>query len=333
MGRKALGILTRRAALGLLAAPALAGRALAQTLAQSHWPDRPVRAVVPFAPGGPADVVARLLADPVAAALGQPLVIENRAGAGGNIGMQAAAQAPRDGLTLLVTAAGPIVINPALYPNPGYDPVRDFTPVSRLATGPLLVVCNPRLPYRNVGDVIADARRRPGEINFATGGNGTVPHLATELFMRQAGIRMTHVPFRATPQATQAVMAGDAAVFFDSPTSLSLARDGRLRALAVTALKRFSLTPGVPSMPESGGPNTAVEAWYAVLAPAGVPADRVARIGAAFTAAARRPDVVERFASLGFTPVNEEPARFAALIAEESARWREVVRSAAIRIE
>lgn len=329
MKNTASNTLGRRTVLSLLAVPAMAGRATAQPA----WPDRPVRALVPFAPGGPADVVARLLADTVAAELGQPLVIENRAGAGGNLGAQAAAQAPRDGLTLLVTAAGPIVINPALYPNPGYDPVRDFTPISRLATGPLLLVCNPRLPYRSVADLIADAKRRPGQINFSTGGNGTVPHLATELFLRQAGIEMTHVPFRATPQATQAVMSGDAAIFFDSPTSMSLVRDGRLRALAVTATQRFALTPDVPSMPEAGGPDVSVEAWYAVLAPAGVPAERIARVGAAFAAATRRPEVVERFASMGFTPVSEASATFAAAIRKESTRWRDVIRSAGVRIE
>lgn len=321
--------LSRRAALGLLAAPAL----IRPASAQAAWPDRPIRAVVPFAPGGPGDVVARLMADPVAAELGQPLVIDNRAGAGGNLGAQAAAQAPRDGLTLLVTPAGPIVINQWLYPNPGYDPSRDFTPISRLAAGPLLIVCNPRLPYRNVADLIADARRRPGEINFATGGNGTVPHLATELFLRRAGIQMTHVPFRATPQATQAVMTGDAAIFFDSPTSMAQVREGRLRALAVTSTERFPLLPDVPSLPEAGGPDSAVEAWYAVLAPTGVPTERVVRIGAAFAAATRRPQVVERLAAMGFRPVNEEPQQFAALIQEESARWHDLVRSAGLRVE
>lgn len=329
MRQPALNDLKRRTALSLFALPTMVRRASAQPA----WPDRSIRAVVPFAPGGPADVVARLFADPVAAALGQALVIDNRAGAGGNLGAQAVAQAPRDGLTVLITAASPIVINQWLYPNPGYDPARDFTPILRLATGPLLIVCNPGLPYRSIADLITDARRRPGAINFSTGGNGTVPHLATELFMRLANIEMTHVPFRATPQATQAVMSGDAAVFFDSPTSMSLVRDGRLRALAVTATQRFPLTPDVPSLPEAGGPDMSVEAWYAALVPAGVPAERVDRLGAAFAGAVRRPEVVERLAALGFAPAREEPADFAAFIQEEAARWRDVVRGAAVRIE
>lgn len=260
-------------------------------------------------------------------------MIENRAGVGGNMGMQAAVQAPRDELTLVVTPAGPIVINPAFYPHPGYDLFKDFTPISRLASAPLLVVCNPRLPYRDIDDLVADARRRPREINFATGGNVAIPHLATELFMHQAGIRMTHVPFRATPQATQAVMTGDAVVFFDSPTSMSFVRDGRLRALAVTAPQQFSLTPEVPSMPEAGCPDTNVDAWYAAFTPTGVPADRVARIRTAFTTAARRPEVVERFASVGFMPAGKEPERFAAIIQEKSARWREVVQTAGLQID
>jgi tripartite-type tricarboxylate transporter receptor subunit TctC len=313
-----------------LAAPALAR---AQGTAAPWAPDRPIRVIVPFGAGGPTDVVARLLAEPVGAALGQPVVIENRAGAGGNLGTRAVAQAAPDGHTLVLNAASPLVINQFLYRDIGYDPFTALAPISVLTTGPLLVIAHPRAGFATVGELVAEARRRPGALNYATAGNGTVPHLAAELFLRAAGIQMTNVTYRQTPDATQSVMRGDTAVFFDSPGSIQHVRAGTLRALAVTTPRRFAAFPEVPTMAESGGPDIAVEAWYGLLAPAGTPGPTIARLHEAFGAALRRPEVASRIATLGFEPVGNSPAEFAAFMRTEAPKWQGVIQGAGIRIE
>jgi tripartite-type tricarboxylate transporter receptor subunit TctC len=320
----------RRRALPLLLA-GLAAPGIAR--AQPGWPERPIRIIVPFGAGGPTDVVARLLAEPVGAALGQPLVIENRAGAGGNLGSRLVAQAAPDGHTLALNASSPLVINQFLYRDLGYDPATAFAPITMLTTGPLLVVTNPRLPFQTIGDLLAEARRRPLALNYATAGNGTVPHLATEMVMRAAGVALTNITYRQTPDATQSVMRGDTAVFFDSPQSIQHVRAGTLRALAVTTPRRFGAFPEVPTMAESGGPDISVEAWYGLLAPAGTPAPVIARLHEVFAAALRRPEVATRIASLGFETVGNTPAEFGRFLAAEPAKWREVIEAAQIRIE
>jgi tripartite-type tricarboxylate transporter receptor subunit TctC len=314
-----------------LLAAALAWPAVAR--AQSWAPDRPIRVIVPFGAGGPTDVVARLLAEPVGAALGQPVVIENRAGAGGNLGTRAVAQAAPDGHTLVLNAASPLVINQFLYRDLGYDPFASLAPISMLTTGPLLVIAHPRAPFSTMGELVAAARQNPGALNYATAGNGTVPHLATELFMRAAGVQLTNVTYRQTPDATQSVMRGDTAVFFDSPASMQHVRAGSLKALAVTTPRRFTPFPEVPTVRESGGPDIAVEAWYGLLAPAGTPAAAIQRLHAAFGAALRRPEVAARIGTLGFEPVGSTPEDFARFMQAEAPKWRDVIQEARIRIE
>ncbi|WP_426956155.1 Bug family tripartite tricarboxylate transporter substrate binding protein [Muricoccus radiodurans] len=318
---------TRRGVLAAgLALPAVAR-------AQTAWPDRPIRLVIPFGAGGPTDVVGRLIADPVAAALGQPVVIENRAGAGGNIGSRDVARAAPDGNTLVLNAASPLVINQWLYRDMGYDPLTAFAPISMLITGPLLVIANPRAPFSTMGELVAEARRRPGAINVANAGIGTVPHLAAELFMRAAGVQMTPVTYRITPQATQSVLTGETHLFFDSPASITHVQSGAVKALAVTTPRRFAPFPNIPTVAESGGPEIAVEAWYGLLAPAGTPPDRVARLHAAFSAAVRRPEVQSRLAAIGYEGVGNTPEEFGRAIAAEAARWGEVIRAAGVRME
>jgi tripartite-type tricarboxylate transporter receptor subunit TctC len=301
--------------------------------AQSWAPTRPIRVIVPFGAGGPTDVVARLLAEPVGAALGQPLVIENRVGAAGSLGSRVVAQAAPDGHTLALNAASPLVINQWLYRDLGYDPATAFAPISMLTTGPLLVIANPRLGFRSMGDVIAAARARPGALNYASAGNGTVPHLATELFMRAAGVQLTNVTYRQTPDATQSVMRGDTAVFFDSPASIQHVRAGSVVALAVTTPRRFAPFPEIPTVAESGGPDISAEAWYGLLAPAGTPQPAIARLGAAFNEALRRPEVASRITTLGFEAVGNTPEEFMRFIAGEAVKWRDVVQAAQIRVE
>ena len=314
------------AAGAVLTAPALAH-------AQGTFPDRPIRVVIPFGAGGPTDVVGRLLVDPVAAALGVPVVIENRAGAGGNIGCREVARAAPDGHTLCLTAAGPLVINGHLYRDMGFDPLTAFAPISMMTTGPLLVIANPRAPFATMGDLVAAARQNPGAINFATAGNGTVPHLAAELFQRAAGITMTNVVYRATPAATQSVLTGETSLFFDSPASIVHVRSGAVKALAVTTPRRFAPFPDIPTVAEAGGPDASVEAWYGLLAPAGTPPDRVARLHDAFATAIRRPDIAGRLGALGFEALGGRPEALADTIRAESARWGEVIRAANVRIE
>lgn len=301
--------------------------------AQSWAPDRPIRVVVPFGAGGPTDVVARLLAEPAAAALGQPLVVENRPGAGGNLGTRIVATAAPDGHTLVLNASSPLVINQFLYRDIGYDPFAALAPVSLLTTGPLLVVAHPRAPFSTIGDLIAEARRRPGALNYASAGNGTVPHLTTELLMRAAGIQLTNVTYRQTTDATQSVMRGETAVFFDSPQSIAHVRAGTLKALAVTTPRRFAPFPEIPTVAQSGGPEIAAEAWYGLLAPAGTPPAAISRLHETFATALRRPEVANRIATLGFEPVGSTPADFARFMAEEAPKWRDVIAGAGIRIE
>ena len=315
------------------AAPAILRPRGARAQGAGGFPDRPLRVVIPFGAGGPTDVVGRLIADPVAAALGQPMVIENRAGAGGNIGTREVARAAPDGHTLSLNGASPLVINQHLYRDMGYDPLTALAPVSRLTTGPLLVIANPRAPFSTMGELVAHARRHPGAVNYATAGNGTVPHLATELFLRAAGIALTNVTYRATPQATGSVLSGETALFFDSPASITHVRSGAAKALAVTTPRRFAPFPEIPTVAESGGPEVAVEAWYGLLAPAGTPPERIARLRDAFAAAIRRPEVTARLATLGFEAVGDRPEEFAATIRAEAARWGEVIRAAEVRIE
>jgi tripartite-type tricarboxylate transporter receptor subunit TctC len=314
----------------LAAAPAvLAAPGLAR--AQGAWPDRPVRVIVPFGAGGPTDIVARLAAESVSQALGQPIVIENRAGAGGNIGTRVVAEAAADGHTLVLNASSPMVVNQWLYADIGFDPMA-LAPIARLTTGPLLAITGPNQPYATIGDLVADARRRPGQINYATAGNGTVPHLAKELFLRAAGIQMVHVTYRDTPAARASVLSGETAVFFDTPAAIGVVRGGRAKALAVTTPARFPPFPDIPTMRESGGPDIAVEAWYGLLAPRGTPEPRIARLREAFQAALATPAASERLTALGFIAVRDTPAEFAAFMAAERARWGEVIRAANIRI-
>lgn len=314
-----------------LLAAALSTSAIAR--AQGTFPDRPLRVIIPFGAGGPTDVVGRLLTDPIGAALGQPMVIENRAGAGGNIGTREVARAAPDGHTLVLNAASPLVINQHLYRDMGYEPLTAFAPVTMLSTGPLLVIANPRAPFSTIGELVEHAKRNPGAVNYATAGNGTVPHLATELFVRAAGIQLTNVTYRATPQATQSVLSGETSLFFDSPASITHVRAGTVKALAVTTPRRFAPFPEIPTVRESGGPDVAVEAWYGLLAPAGTQPDRIARLHEAFSTAIKRPEVASRLAALGFEPVGNRPEEFAETIRAEAARWGEVIRAANVRIE
>ncbi len=322
--------LDRRALLLGLAALPLARTALAQ----AAWPTRPVRVVVPFAPGGATDILGRLTATELGNALGQPFVVENRAGGGGNIGSDLVAKAPPDGYTLLFGAAGNIGINPSLFANMPYDPARDLAPISLIGEVTNVLVVHPSVNAHSVQELIALARTTPGGLVYASSGNGSTIHLSAELFASMTKLSMMHVPYRGSAPAMADLLAGRVALMFDNlPSALPHIREGRLRALAVTASRRSPALPDVPTIAEAGVPGYEATSWFGLFAPAGTPraiVDRMAREMATF---AQRPDVAERIRSLGAEPITNTPDAFAVMVREEIEKWGAVVRASGARAD
>jgi tripartite-type tricarboxylate transporter receptor subunit TctC len=316
LARRALGL--------LLLAPALAR-------AQGAWPPRPVRVVIPFGAGGGSDNLARTIEPVVVRRLGQSLVIETRPGAGGVIGSEAVARAEPDGLTILLTDSS-FAINPGLQPRMPSDWERDFAPVSLLASGSTVLLVHPSLPVRSLGELIALARARPGELSYASGGNGTNPHLAGELLKIVAGIDLTHVPYRGTGPATNDVVGGHVKLMFNGVSAAKPhVEAGRLIALAVTGSTRNLALPEVPTFEEAGLAGLDASGFWGVYAPARTPEAAVATLAEAFGQAVRDPAVADRLAYLGFTPVGAGPAEFRPFLAAEVARWTRVIRTAGIK--
>ncbi|MBW6398271.1 tripartite tricarboxylate transporter substrate binding protein [Roseomonas sp. HJA6] len=318
--------LTRRT---LLAAPAaLAMPALAQT-----FPDRPLRLVVPFAAGGSADASARMLAEPMGAALGQPVVVDNRPGAGATIGAQAVARAAPDGLTLLYGTPGPQIVNPHLMRSLPYDPVKDFAPVSGYKRAPNLLAIHPSLPAQNVQELIALAKARPGQLSFASSGIGSSSHLAGEMLKFMAQIDITHVPYRGTGPATTDLLAGTVSMALDTMSILlPPSRAGNLRALAVTTPQRSRQAPDIPALAETL-PGFDASPFNYIAAPAGTPAPVIARLNGVIVAILNDPAYRARMEALGEEATPSTPEQLAATIAEESARWKRVIDAAGIRLE
>ena len=294
----------------------------------SSWPNRTVRLVVPAAAGGPTDLVARVLGEKLTPALGQPFIVDNRAGAGHLIGTESAARAAPDGYTF-VAVTTPHVINPALRKKMPYDTARDFEPVSWLTSLPLVLVVHPSVPAKTVQELVDLAKAKPGQLNMASAGTATGPHLAGELFKASAGISVTHIPYKGGPQMTTALLSGEADFMFDTPSSvLPHIRAGKLRGLAVTTLTRASVAPELPTVAESGFPGFEVNVWNGLLAPAGVPKDILARMHSEVMKLLALPEVKARFAAVGFDVVGSTPEKFGALIDRELAKWRKVVQDA-----
>ena len=315
----------------LLAAPALLPRAAAATPAWA--PDRPVRIIVPVAPGGSLDILGRLLARHLAPRLGQTVVAENLPGAGSNIAFEAVARARPDGLTLLV-GSDPLTINPAIYPRLGFDPVRDFTPIVEAVRAPQVLVVNPRSPARDLPTFVAWAREAEGRLTVASQGNGSIGHLAGALFAQEAGLAFTHVPYRGGVPAVVDLVAGHVeALFVTLPAAIEHIRGGRLRALAVTGAERSPALPDVPAVADAALPGFDVVTWQGILAPAGTPAAAVGRLATELAAVLALPEVAGDLTRQGFTVTGHGPERFAALLRTEAARWPEVVRRAGARLE
>lgn len=315
---------------GLLAAPAARGRAAEEAAA---WPGRPVRFVVPYPPGGPTDILGRVVAARLAQELGQPMVVENRPGASGTIGAEAIARAAPDGQSFLMNASIHVII-PHLNRSLPYDALADFTPVTNMASVPLVAVVNPQLPVRSIPELIAYLRANPGRVSYASSGNASALHLAGEMFKLMTGTEMVHVPYRGAGPAVQDLIAGQVQLIFDSvPSSASAVRAGLLRPLAVTTAHRIAAYPDLPTIAESGLPGFDIATWYAIWAPPRMPMPIVQRLQRAVAAAVAVPEVRERLATLGAEPVADSPADFAAFCARESERWGRLVREARLTLD
>ena len=314
-------------ALGLLASAAM------PALAQSNYPERPIRLIVPFAAGSATDTSARIYGIQLATQMGQPMIVDNLAGAGGAIGMQALVKAKPDGYAIAYAGAGPLAINRSITPNLPYDVEKEVQAISQAITSPLLLAVTPTLPARNVKELIALARSRPGKLSTGSAGNGTVGHLAGEYFKNLSKTDILHVPYKGGSQAATDVMSGNVQMLFDPTSSLAThVTSGRLRGLAVTGSSRIKAFPNLPTVAESGLPGYEVTTWGGIVGPSGMPRNIVARLSDEVQKAAKSPMVIERYAALGSDPIGSTPEQFTEFIRKEYLKWAEVVKGANIQL-
>ena len=305
---------------------------VSSALAADTYPTKPVRFVITFPAGGPTDTVVRLVGDRLTHEWGHPMIIDNRGGAGGIVGTEIVAKAAPDGYTFLVGTAGGMTINPALQPKLSYDPFRDFTPVGMLVQNPQILVAHPALAAKNVKDLVALARAKPGQLNFASAGTGTATHLGLELLKLTTGIEAVHVPYKGGAPATTDLIAGQVQLLFVSiPSVLPHVKSGRLRALAVSTAKRSASAPDVPTVAESGYPGFEYSNWNALFAPAKTSAAVVKKVNASVVKALREPDVAQRLSSQGADPAPGTPEELARYMRTDHERWRKVIKSAGLK--
>ena len=323
----------RRLGAGLVAALLLA-MARSAAPAEAPWPTRPIHLVVPGGPGGVIDVRARWFADRLGPVLGQPVVVENRTGAGGNIGMEQVARSAPDGYTLVIVHQGTMAMNPHLYACTGYDALADFVPITRLGMGPLMLAVPVDSPIKTAADLIRIAKARPGKLNFGSPGNGTPPHLASELFKRLAAIDVQHIPYKGGGEETQALVAGQIDFTIEGlNVQLPQVKGGRLRALAVTSASRLPMLPDVPTLAEAGAPGYEFVGWVGIAAPAATPPAIVDRLYRAIAAVESTAEARDWFAAVGAEPGVIAPDAFAPVVRAEHAHWGRVIRDAGIRLE
>ncbi len=322
----------RTVVLGLLAAT-LSTMLFAGGAASQSYPSKPIRLIAPSSTGGGIDTLARIMAL-ASSTLGQQIIVENRGGANGMIGTELAAKAAPDGYTLLVGFTGAIAVNVSLYSKMPYDPVRDFAPITQIASSPLLIVAHPSLPVRSISELIKLDKTRPGQLTYGTGGTGTGAHLTIELFNLTAGTRLLHVPYKGIGPALTDVLGGHISLMVSSPVSSQPhVQSTKLRGLAITGSTRLAALPAVPTMIESGLPGFVSTSWFGVLAPAGTPPAIIARLNKDFVALLQLPDVREQISRTGADPVGNTPEQFAAHIKTEIAKWGKVVKAARIKVE
>ena len=313
---------------------AIAVIAFAAHAAAQEYPSKPIRFIVPFPPGGGNDTMARTVGHKLTAALGQQIVIDNRAGAGGIIGAETAARSAPDGYTLFLGGVGSHGINPNLHARLGYDPVTDFAPISLIASAPLILVVHPSVPAKSVKELIQLAQAKPGQLNFASNGKGGSSHLAAEMFKMMTTTDMVHVPYKGLSPALTDLLSGQVQLMFSSTVAiLPQVRAGKLRPLAMTGARRSPAMPDVPTIAESGVPGYETASWYGVLAPAGTPRAIVERLNRQIVKITHAPDVRERLATEGADPVGSSPEEFAAHIKRELARWAKVIKQAGIEAD
>ncbi len=319
-------LVTRRNAVSFAALALLSGMALAQ----AAWPAKPITFVVPQAPGGANDVIARAVAQGLESSLGQPVIVENRPGANGNLGTGQVARSAADGYTFLVTAQSAYTINPALYAKVPFDPIKDFTPVMQLAVAPYLLVVNPSFPAKNLDDLVAYAKANPGKVEYASAGNGTLNHLLGEMLKKQKGVNLLHVPYKGAAAAATDVVAGQLPMTFGSfPGVMPFVVSGKLRVLGVASDKPTSLAPEIPPL----GKDLAVTSWYGLFAPAGTPQPIVDKLYQSIKVVLAKPEMAERFKTLGAERVESTPQSFKVMLPGELAHWKQVVKDSGAHID
>ena len=310
----------------VLAALALALFALGAHAQSDAGPARTLHMIVPFPPGSSPDVIARILTEKLAPALRHPVIVENRPGAGGNVGTAAVARAAPDGYTVGLSIQGPLAVNKVLYKRMEYDPFEDLAPVTLVATSPNLLVVDPKLGVNSVSELVALAKKQPGKLNYGSVGNGSASHLTMELFKERAGIDLLHVPYPGSPQVNAAIAAGDVAAAFVVPaTAMPLVQAGRLKALAVSTEKKSAALPAYPSVADSGYPAVVSVAWNAVVAPAGTPKPTIDRLSRELRAIIHSDEVREKLLRLYFEPAGGTPEALGALMRSELERWRRII--------
>lgn len=298
------------------------------------YPSKPIRFIVPYAPGGSTDIVARLLAQKLAEALGQQVLVDNRPGAGGSIGADLVAKSPPDGYTMVTAVTGIMAINQFLYRKLPFDPEKDFAPVTQVGSLPLILVVHPSIPAKNVKELIAIAKAKPGQLNYGSSGVGTATHMTTELFKTMAGVDIVHIPYKGSGQVMGDIVGGQLALIFDQiVSSLPHVQAGKLRMLAITSSKRFQSLPDVPTVAESSVPGYESISWAGVAVPAGTPKEIVARLHAEIVKVLAMPDIRERFVRDGIEPIGSTPEQFAEHIRRERIKWAKVVKDSGARAE
>ncbi len=313
---------------------ALALAAFASVTLAQDYPAKPIRLIVPFPPGGGTDIVGRTIAGKLSDTVKWTLVVENKPGAGGNLGVEQAVKAPADGYTLVIGQTSNLAINPTLYPKLPYDPLKDLSPIALVVSAPVVLVVAADSRYKSLSDLVAAAKRDPGAVTFASPGNGTVSHLAGELLQRAAGVKFTHVPYKGASQAMTDLLGGQVQSFLSSvPSALAQIKGGRLRAIAVTSAKRAAELPEVPTIAESGYPGFEANTWYGLLAPAGTPAPVIAKLNTEVNRVLKMPEVRQRLAAEGGEVLGGSPQQFAALLRADHAKWGRVVKESGAKVD
>jgi tripartite-type tricarboxylate transporter receptor subunit TctC len=313
----------------LLSLAAACNAAFAQS-----WPAKPIRLVVPFPAGGGTDIIGRDLTQKITDNTRWAFIVDNKPGSGGNIGVDNVAKSPADGYSLVLGQTSNLAINPTLYSKLPYDPIKDLTPISMVASSPLALVVPANSPYKTVGEDVAPAKAKPGSIKFATSGNGTVAHLAMELFQKEAGVKLTHVPYKGASQGITDVIGGQVEIYVSSiPTLIGHIRNGKLRGLAVTSLKRVDDLPQVPTVAESGYKGFEAVTWFGVLGPANLPKEITLRLSTEINKALHAPDLQKKLGDQGADVVGSTPEQFAKLVRDDMARWGKVVKESGAKID